>query len=81
MIHTPWIFSAAVLSLTSVRLSESENHSPPSFRSSVLFPMPGFPSRTSTVSNLQPGSRTRETAPISVALVTALVYGVSAAPR
>ena len=73
MIQTPWSFSAAVLSRVSARLRESLNHTPPSFRSRVLLPIPGFPSRTRTVSNLQPGSSTRWMAPIRVFLVTARV--------
>ena len=71
MIQTPWSFSAAVLSLVSARLRLSLNHSPPSFRSRVDLPMPGAPSRTRTVSNLHPGSRTRLIAPMSVFRVTA----------
>ena len=80
-IHWPCSFSAAVLSLVSASDRLSLNQSPPSFRRIVDLPMPGFPTRTSTVSNLQPGSSTLCTAPASVFLVTARVYGVSSAPR
>lgn len=47
----------------------------------VLFPIPCGPGRVSTLSNLQPGVKTRATAATNHSFVCSLTSGVSSAPK
>ncbi len=61
--------------------NESLNHFPLMVLKKVLFPIPCGPGRVNTLSNLQPGVKTRATAATNHSFVCSLTSGVSSAPK